>query len=114
MSAQTIRYREPRSYGSWRYAVLALVMAIALAIALAVANAGGADQTHHGRDRRLGPDDRTPGAANHNDRGSRWPGGRTPAALTDAESDDARPNGAGVPVSAYPAATPSTERVKLA
>jgi hypothetical protein len=48
MSAQTIRYREPRNYGSWRYAVLALVMAIALAIALAVANAGGADQTTTG------------------------------------------------------------------
>ena len=45
MSAQTISYRERKSHGSWRYAVLALAMAIALAIALVVANAGGADQT---------------------------------------------------------------------
>jgi hypothetical protein len=48
MSAQTIGYRERKGYGSWRYAVLALVMAIALAIALVVANAGGADQTTTG------------------------------------------------------------------
>ena len=48
MSAQAIRYQDRRSYGPWRYAVLALVVAIALAIALAVANAGGADQTTTG------------------------------------------------------------------
>ena len=48
MSAQTIRYQVRKSYGSWRYAVLALVVAIALAIVLAVANAGGADQTTTG------------------------------------------------------------------
>jgi hypothetical protein len=47
------------------------------------------------------------GAANYDDRGSRRPGGRTPAALTDARSDDApAPTWAGVPVSAYPATTP--------
>jgi len=49
MSAQAIRYQDRKSYGSWRYAVLALVAAIALAIALMVANAGGADQTTTGR-----------------------------------------------------------------
>jgi hypothetical protein len=48
MSAQAIRYQERKRYGSWRYAVLAVVMAIALAIALAVANAGGADQSTTG------------------------------------------------------------------
>ena len=48
MSAQAIRYQDRRSFGSWRYAVLALAMAIALAIALVVANAGGADQTTTG------------------------------------------------------------------
>ena len=48
MSAQAIRYQDRRSFGSWRYAVLALVMAIALAIALVVANAGGADKTTTG------------------------------------------------------------------
>jgi hypothetical protein len=48
MSAQAIRYQERKSYGSWRYAVLALVAAIALAIALMVTNAGGADQTTTG------------------------------------------------------------------
>jgi hypothetical protein len=48
MSAQAIRYQEKKSFGSWRYAVLALVVAMALAIALMVANAGGADQTTTG------------------------------------------------------------------
>jgi hypothetical protein len=48
MSAQAIRYQERKSYGSWRYAVLALVVAIVLAIALIVTNAGGADQTTTG------------------------------------------------------------------
>jgi anti-sigma-K factor RskA len=48
MSAQAIRYQDRKSYGSWRYAVLALVAAIALAIALMVANPGGADQTTTG------------------------------------------------------------------
>jgi hypothetical protein len=45
MSAQAIGYQDRKSYGSWRYAVLALVAAIVLAIPLMVANAGGADQT---------------------------------------------------------------------
>ena len=44
MSAQTIRYEERKSNGSWRYAVLALIATIALAIALMVATAGGSDQ----------------------------------------------------------------------
>ena len=48
MSAQAIRYQDRKGYGSWRYAVLALVVAIALAIALIAANAGGADQTTTG------------------------------------------------------------------
>jgi anti-sigma-K factor RskA len=48
MSAQAIRYQERKRYGSWRYALVALVVAIALAIALAVANADGADQTTTG------------------------------------------------------------------
>jgi hypothetical protein len=48
MSAQTIRYQERKSNGSWRYAVLALVAAIVLTIAIMVANAGGAGQTTTG------------------------------------------------------------------
>ena len=68
---------------------------------------------HHGWDRRLGPDDRTPGAANHDDRGSRWPGGRTPAALTDAESDDAPAptTGAGISRIRVPSSNPGNRAV---
>jgi hypothetical protein len=40
MSTQTIRYQERKTYGSWRYAVLALVIAIAFAIAIATASGG--------------------------------------------------------------------------
>jgi len=40
MSTQTIRYQERKTYGSWRYAVLALVVAIAIAIAMAMASGG--------------------------------------------------------------------------
>jgi len=48
MSTQTIRYQGRKSFGSWGYAVLALVAAIALTIAIMVASAGGAGQTTTG------------------------------------------------------------------
>jgi|RhiMetdeSRZDD1v2_1073273.scaffolds.fasta_scaffold250965_2 hypothetical protein len=48
MSTQTIRYQERKGFGSWGYAVLALVAAIALTIAIMVATAGGAGQTTTG------------------------------------------------------------------
>ena len=40
MSTQAIHYQERKGFGSWRYAVLALVVAIALAIVIAMANGG--------------------------------------------------------------------------
>ena len=41
MSTQAIPVQMGRSFGSWRYAVIAAMVALALAIALIVANAGG-------------------------------------------------------------------------
>jgi hypothetical protein len=40
MSTQAIRYQERRTYGSWRYAAVALVLAIALTIAIVLASGG--------------------------------------------------------------------------
>ena len=40
MSTQAIRYQERKNFGSWGYAVLALVVAIALAIAITMASGG--------------------------------------------------------------------------
>jgi len=41
MSSQAIPVQMGRSFGSWRYAVIAALVAVALAVALIVANAGG-------------------------------------------------------------------------
>ncbi|HVD67948.1 MAG TPA: hypothetical protein VNF25_04535 [Actinomycetota bacterium] len=41
MSSQAIPVQVGRSFGSWRYAVIAALVAVALAVALIVANAGG-------------------------------------------------------------------------
>jgi hypothetical protein len=41
MSTQAIPVQMGRSFGSWRYAVIAAMVAVALAVALIVANAGG-------------------------------------------------------------------------
>ncbi len=41
MSTQAIPVQMGRSFGSWRYAVIAAMVAIVLAVALIVANAGG-------------------------------------------------------------------------
>jgi len=41
MSTQAIPVQMGRSFGSWRYAVVAAMVVVALAIALIVANAGG-------------------------------------------------------------------------
>ena len=41
MSSQAIPVQMGRSFGSWRFAVIAALVAVALAIALIVANAGG-------------------------------------------------------------------------
>jgi hypothetical protein len=41
MSSQAIPVQMGRSFGSWRYAIIAALVAVALAVALIVANAGG-------------------------------------------------------------------------
>jgi len=43
MSSQAIPVQMGRSFGSWRYAVIAALVAVALAVALIVANAGGSN-----------------------------------------------------------------------
>jgi hypothetical protein len=45
MSTQAIPVRMGRSFGSWRYAVIAAMVALVLAVALIVANAGGSSPT---------------------------------------------------------------------
>jgi len=45
MSTQAIPVQGGRSFGSWRYAVIAAMVAIVLAVALIVANAGGSSPT---------------------------------------------------------------------
>jgi hypothetical protein len=45
MSTQAIPVQRGRSFGSWRYALIAAMVAIVLAVALIVANAGGSSPT---------------------------------------------------------------------
>jgi len=45
MSSQAIPVQMGRSFGSWRYALIAAMVAIVLAVALIVANAGGSSPT---------------------------------------------------------------------
>ena len=45
MSTQAIPVQMGRSFGSWRFAVIAAMVAVALAVALIVANAGGSSPT---------------------------------------------------------------------
>jgi hypothetical protein len=53
MSTQAIHHQERRSFGSWGYAVLALVVAIALAITIAMTNGSDGGQTTGGPGRSV-------------------------------------------------------------
>jgi hypothetical protein len=55
MSSQAIPVRMGRSFGSWRYALIAALVAVVLAVALIVANAGGSSPGGSGPTTNTGP-----------------------------------------------------------